>query len=260
MKYGFIGVGNMATAILKGLHKGRKLTKHEFFLYDLDESKKDFAVKKFGLNGCNSAAEVVLTSEVVFLAIKPNQLFDLLDGLKDEIRQKQPTLVSLPVGISMEEIEAKLGFNVPIIRVVANVNTEVFLSVTSICTNQKSDITEEVATLLESIGSVIEIDEKFFDIFTVIASSAPAFVIKFSEALAEAALREGLPKDAARKIIADMIHGTGKMLGVSHPADTTDKICSPGGTTIVGLTTLTAGGFDSAIHSAVDDCMKKLRG
>lgn len=264
MNYGFIGVGNMAQAMLEGLHRKDMLKGHEFYLYDIDEGKKNTVAKKYNLNALNSASNVALTSDVVFLAIKPNQLHDLLVELRQPVQRKMPVLVSLPVGISMKTIEETLGYETPIIRIVANVNTEVFLSVTSFCGNDmvkeiKGHIKDNVAKLLESIGSVIELDEKYFDIFTVIASSAPAFVIKFSESLAEAALKEGLPKDIARNIIADMIHGTGKMLSVNNPTAISDRICSPGGTTIVGLTALTAGGFEAAVHRAAAECMDRLR-
>jgi len=262
MKYGFIGVGNMAQAILEGLSQKDMLGKQsgrEFFLFDIDENKTTSVAQKYGLNVCATANEVAAASDVLILAIKPNNLHDLLLDLNAVIKERQPVLVSLPVGISIKNIEEMLGFDAPIIRIVANVNTEVFLSVTSLCGNKKAlPHKNHVTELLEAIGSVIELDEKYFDVFTVIAGSAPAFVIKFSEALAEAALREGLPKNLARQIIAEMIFGTGKMLAVNDPLAMSDKICSPGGTTIVGLTALAAGGFDSAVHSAVAACMERL--
>jgi len=263
MKYGFIGVGNMAQAILEGLSLGDMLKGREFFLYDIDKNKTAAVAKKYNLNQCKTANEVVSNSDVVVLAIKPDQLSNLLTELKQTIQQNQPVLVSLPVGISMKNIEDMLGFHTPIIRIVANINTEVFQSITSLCGNEafnteKIHLKNDIAQLLESIGSVIELDEKYFDIFTVIASSAPAFVIKFSEALAEAALREGLPKDTARKIIAQMISGTGQMLATNSPQAMTDKICSPGGTTIVGNIALTAAGFEASIHHAAEKCMERL--
>jgi len=247
----------MAGAILEGLHRKDMLGENEVYLYDIDMAKVFAAAEKYSLNARDSAVGVVEASDVVFLAIKPHQLFSLLDEIKPVLGQK--AIVSLPVGISMADIQARLGYESPVVRIVANVNTEVFLSVTSLCCNKLAEaVKPAVVKLLEAIGSVIEIDEKFFDIFTVIASSAPAFVVKFAESLAEAALREGLPKDAARKIVADMLHGTGKMLASSCPKEMTDKICSPGGTTIVGLIALTEGGFETSIHSAARACMEKL--
>jgi len=265
MKYGFIGVGNMAQAILEGLALSDMLKGRQFFLYDIDKNKTATVAQKYNLNKCATASEVILNSDAVVLAVKPDQLGNLLAELKTPIKQNQPVLVSLPVGIYMKNIEEMLGFDAPIIRIVANINTEVFESITSLCGNEtfnkeKSHLKGDIIKLLESIGGVVELDEKFFDIFTVIASSAPAFVIKFSEALAEAALREGLPKHIARTIIAQMISGTGKMLAKNSPQEMTDKICSPGGTTIVGTTALTAGGFEAAIHNAAKKCMDRLQG
>ena len=264
MRYGFIGTGNMAQAILEGLSRSNKLSEDQFFAYDIDVNKCKDVAEKYGVHICSSAIETVSSSDVLILAVKPNQLDGLLYDLKFEIKKHLPVLVSLPVGIEIKGIEEKLGFEAPIIRIVANVNAEVFLSVTALCGNDmvnetKKDALDAVIKLLESIGSVVELEENYFDIFTVIASSAPAFVIKFSESLAEAALKEGLPKNTARKIIADMIYGTGKMLSSSNPTEVTDKICSPGGTTIAGLVGLTAGGFEASIHSAAAECMNKLR-
>ncbi|MCL2372076.1 MAG: pyrroline-5-carboxylate reductase [Defluviitaleaceae bacterium] len=247
----------MACAILEGLHQKGMTGQYEFFLYDILPEKAIHAANRYSLKVCDAVEHVVAAADIIFLAIKPHQLYPLLDQIKPLLGKK--VIVSLPVGISIADMEARLGNNPAIIRIVANVNTEKFLSITSICCNKPAVAAKPaVVSLLEAIGSVVEIEEKFFDIFTVIASSAPAFVVKFAESLADAALREGLPKDTARKIIADMLHGTGKMLATTCPKEMTDKICSPGGTTIVGLMALTEGGFETSIHAAAQACMDKL--
>ncbi len=106
---------------------------------------------------------------------------------------------------------------------------------------------------------MIDLAEKYLDIFTIIASSGPAFVIRFAESLVEGALREGLPKATARQIVTAMLAGTAKVMAGNDPYSLIDRICSPGGTTIAGLTSLTAHGFEASVHAAVADAYHKLR-
>jgi pyrroline-5-carboxylate reductase len=259
MTYGFIGTGNMAQTMIKGFINHKALMPEDIQVYDIDHRRQDEAVYTYGVQSCASAHEVLAKSDVLVLAVKPDQLPPVLNQLSFK-EAHAPILISLPVGVPMRDIRQMLGFDLPIVRIIPNISAEVFASVTAFCANEHVTADEQAAIIktLEALGSVIPLPEKHLDIFTVIASSAPAFVIRFSEALAEAALKEGLPKETARKIITDMLLGTARMLREHDPHQLTDRICSPGGTTIVGLTSLTARGFEAAIHKAAADCMKKL--
>ena len=264
MKYGFIGTGNLVQTILAGLHASGINSQYEFFLYDIDTDKAQKVSDKYNIPMCPSASETVANSDVVVLGIKPNQLFPLLDDIAHEVRIYLPTLISLPVGIAIDTIEKHLGFSVPIVRIVPNVNAQVFLSTTCFCENEmaaakSAELKQGIMHMLGSIGTVSVIPENQFDIFTVIASSAPAFVVKFAESLSQAALKEGIPIETARQIVAHMLHGTGETLKTCRPQDLIDTISSPGGTTIEGSLALTASGFETAIHHAVASCICKLK-
>jgi pyrroline-5-carboxylate reductase len=261
MTYGFIGAGNMAQTMIKGFINNNALSPNNITVYDIDQQKQNDVKTTYRVHSGTSAGDAA-AADVLVLAVKPDQLKQVLNGITNEIRQHKPCLISLPVGISMKDISQMLGFDAPVIRIIPNINAEVFASVTAFSANENvnKDKKAEIIKTLEALGSVVELPEKHLDIFTVIASSAPAFVIKFTEALAEAALKEGLSKDKAREIITCMLSGTAKMLSVHDPHSLTDRICSPGGTTIVGLTSLTAHGFEAAVHAAAADCMKKLKG
>jgi pyrroline-5-carboxylate reductase len=260
MKYGFVGTGNMAQTMIKGFINNHALKPEDIFVYDIDPQKQTDVVNKYGVRPCRYAKEVAESVDVLVLAIKPDQLVDVLISVNIK---PMPILISLPVGITMRTIAVeRLKINTaPIIRIIPNISAEVFASVTAFCANENITETQknEIIRTLEALGSVIELPESKLDIFTVIASSAPAFVIKFTEALAEAALKEGLPKGTARKIITEMLYGTSLMLREHSPFDITDRICSPGGTTIAGLCALTKYGFETAIHEAAADCMRKLK-
>ena len=258
MRYGFIGTGNMAQTMLNGFVKNDTLKPDDIFVYDIDAQKQAEAVNLYGVRPCRYTKEVAESVDVLVLAIKPDQLNDVLISVNIK---PLPVLISLPVGIPMRSIAQQLKINTaPIIRIIPNISAEVFASVTAFCTNENITETQknEIIKTLEALGSVIELPENKLDIFTVIASSAPAFVIKFSEALAEAALKEGLPKAAARTIITEMLYGTALMLREHDPHDVTDRICSPGGTTVAGLVSLTKNGFEAAVYEAAEACMGKL--
>jgi pyrroline-5-carboxylate reductase len=260
MTYGFIGAGNMAQTIIKAFTGKSALTPDNIFVYDIEPEKQNFVVKTYGVRSCASAYAVSAEADVLVLAVKPDQLEPVLKQLPFDANT--PVLISLPVGISMAGIREMLGFDMPVVRIIPNISAEVSASVTAFCANEhvSAEERQEIVKTLETLGSVVPLPEKHLDIFTVIASSAPAFVIKFAESLAEAALKEGLPMETARGIITGMLSGTAKMLAAHSSHSLSERICSPGGTTIVGLTSLTAHGFEAAVHAAAADCMKKLRG
>jgi pyrroline-5-carboxylate reductase len=259
MRWGFIGAGNMAQTMIKGFIENNALTAGDIFIYDTDQTKQENAVKVYGVTPLLNAGAVLNATDVTVLAVKPGQLNQAVGGIKVE---HMPVLVSLPVGIAMETVTHGIlrVHTAPVIRIIPNISAEVGASVTALCANENvtGPMKQSIIKTLEALGSVTELPEKQLDIFTVIASSAPVFVIRFTEALAQAALREGLPIEDARRIITDMLAGTAKMMAIHSGYSITDRICSPGGTTITGLVALTEHGFDKAVHKAAKACMERL--
>ena len=260
MTYGFIGTGNLVQTMFKGFAATGQ--GYDICIHDVDTQKMQTTAAAYGYTPCATAADVTRAS-VVVLAVKPNQLPGLLAEIGDAIRTNQPTLVSLPVGITAQAIETALGFPTPIIRAIPNVNAAVFASITALCANDKTDpaAAAAVEALFASIGTTVHLPEQHLDTFTAIASSAPAFLITFLETLAKAALKEGMPIHQAREIVAAMAAGTAKLLSAedAHPQTVVDRIASPGGTTIAGLAGLTAAGFEASIYQGVAACVARMK-
>ncbi|MCL2520468.1 MAG: pyrroline-5-carboxylate reductase [Spirochaetaceae bacterium] len=256
---GFIGVGAMGGAIVEGLLRVGYNQNQFIFLYDFNPQKLQLFNKK-NIVITTSAQEVLNRCDTIIIAVKPHDVGPLLKDLAPLLAGK--CVVSLAAGLSLTQLanfDAKLA-DIAFIRLMPNLNAGVGGSVTAICKNNQ--VTEaqfdKVIKLIEKVGSVHLIPEDKFGVFTGIAGSAPAFVYLFMDSLARAALKNGLPKDLALQIVANMTAGSAKMaleqLEVDglQPWPLIDKVCSPGGTTIAGITKLEELGFAYAAIAAVE--------
>lgn len=257
MTIGFIGCGNMATAIINGIVNAGIICENEIYLFDVNEN----ALNKFNenFNICSSEKNLVEQCDVIVLAVKPNIIATVLEKIKDSIKDK--LIISIAAGKKIEYIEQFLNNPTRIIRVMPNINAAVGEAICAYTTNNLvTDIDKQlVENLFNSIGQIIYLDEKQFPLFGVLGGCSPAFSYMFIDELARAGVQNGMPKDVALKIAAQAVYGSAKMIMESdcHPYELVDKVCSPGGTTIEGVTSLKADGFDKAIHNAVNKALEK---
>lgn len=262
MKFGFIGAGNMVSAIVKGMTKGPGgFSGEDIFITSktVDSAKK--LAKECGATACKTAAQVIEHSDVVILGVKPNVLSAILPDLKDAFGKKKPLVVSIAAGKTLEYLAEFFEEETPIIRVMPNINAKIGASTTGLCVNafvtdgQKLQAKEVFAT----IGTVQEIEEGQFSIFSVIGGASVAFAYLYMDALAHAAVKAGMPKKQALEITAETVLGSAKMILESKeaPWPLIDQVCSPGGTTIEGVTALQAGGFESILVKAFDAVLNK---
>ncbi|MGN0522505.1 MAG: pyrroline-5-carboxylate reductase [Eubacterium sp.] len=260
MSIGFIGCGNMASAIIKGITANKTVIGDKIFVYDIYAPALDNAVKTFGAEKCANEAEAAQKSDIVILAVKPNILQSVLEKISEYVNS-DTLIISIAAGKSINFISSYLKEGSKIVRVMPNINAKVSEAISAYCCN--SNVSEndkkEVERLLSGIGKVISLDESYFPLFGVLGGCSPAFVYMFIDALARAGVKNGMKKDDALKIAAQAVYGSAKMILESdnHPWDLIDKVCSPGGTTIEGVTSLQSDGFESAIHNAVDKVLDK---
>ena len=185
--------------------------------------------------------------------------YDISKELKSRI--DDVVLVSIAAGLFTEKLRDFAGGEFKIIRVMPNINAKIGASTNGMCAN--AYVTEEqkavVKGMFETIGTVIEVDEAHFGIFTVLAGSAPAFHYLYMDALARAAVKAGMPKKQALEIAAAAVEGSAKMVLESgeHPMALVDQVCSPGGTTIEGIAALQANGFEATLTKAFDAVLEK---
>lgn len=262
MKIGFIGCGNMGGAIFRGFINNKGAKAEDIYLFDTATSLVEGYEKEFGINKVDSCVELVSKVDTLFLAVKPNIYNIVVPQIADEVKKHKPLLVSIAAGTSVEKVTELLGFEAPVIRIMPNINAEISMSTTAYCANSLVDENklEEVVKLLSTIGTVSMVEEKLFPVFTAIASCSPAYVYLFIDSLAKGAQKMGMNKKQALEIAASAVLGSTQMLinekGV-HPWELIDRVCSPGGTTIEGVTTLEEYKFESAIVKAVENSVIK---
>ncbi|MCD2493470.1 pyrroline-5-carboxylate reductase [Lacrimispora sp. NSJ-141] len=250
MKIGFVGIGSVALAIIKGINC-RGTADLKLFGYDLHRERAETLAELCGLKVCGSFEETAENSDVLVLAVMPGELAFAAERLK---KADGKLIISLVEGKRLASME-KWFPNSAVARIIPNINAKVSASVTGMCFNDK--VTEEqklfVAKILEGIGTYMETEERFAGIFGCIGSAVPAFTYIYINAVAEAALKNGMPKQTALEIAAQSVLGSAEMLLKSavHPLALADQVCLPGGAAIEGVFMLHKLGFDHAVHEAV---------
>lgn len=259
MKYGFLGAGNMASAIIRGMVKFG-IDAKEIGVFNRSLGKSIALEEECGVVVCNSRTEI-LDAEVVIIAVKPQVLDTIIKDIKKELEEKTPLIISLAAGKTFDYFDKNLGENHKITRVMPNINAKVLMSTTAYCSNGNvSDKENEIVeTIFGAIGSITEIDEKMMSIFGAIAGSSPAFTYLYIDTIARAAQKAGMPKAQALEIAASSVLGSAKMVLESntHPTELSDQVCSPGGTTIEGVLTLKELGFENSVLKAVEATLNK---
>lgn len=260
-KLGFIGCGNMASAIIGGAVSSRFVDGENIGVFDVDNAKAQSLHKSYGVINCNSAEEIAENCEFVVLAVKPQIFPVVLPQMQDCLNEKS-VVVSIGAGKTLEYIGSFLNENTPIIRVMPNINAKVGASMSAVCKNNFADenALDFVKGLCKSFGEVVEIPESQFALFGVIAGCSPAYSFMFIDSMAREAVKNGMKKDEALKICAQAVLGSAKMMledTENNPWALINSVCSPGGTTIEGVATLQNEGFDTAVMNAVKASLDK---
>ena len=263
MKVGFIGVGNMARAIIQGLLKD-DFPSANILVHSAHKTSYEPYAKQYQLTALESNSAVTKDADMIILAVKPYIVKDVLEEVKSELKSNQ-LIISLASGVAISDIEDILGSNTqPILRTMPNVNVEIGEGM--IATVANGDLNQDPyqagVKLLNKIGKTMEISEKDFPIFSALAGSAPAYAYLFIDDLSRAGVKYGLTKKQATEIAAQMVKGSAEMVMESSeiPYALIDKVSSPGGTTVAGLLAMQAAGFDPAVIKGIDATVAKELG
>jgi pyrroline-5-carboxylate reductase len=263
-KIGFIGGGNMAEALVKGLIASGAVKNADIMVSDavakrLEHMKSAHAVKTTGDN-----KEVAGKSDLIILSVKPNSIKKVITEIKSKVTSKK-LLVSIAAGIPTSLITKTLGKKkTKIVRVMPNTPALVLAGASvlycspSVTAKEK----ESVRKMFESVGIAYLVDDEgLMDAVTGLSGSGPAFVSMFVEALSDGGVKMGLSRELALKLAAQTVFGAAKMIieNGSHPAELKDKVSSPGGTTIEGIHELESGGFRANVISAVEAAAYRSR-
>lgn len=253
-RIGFIGFGNMAQALAKGLISAGAVQPERVFVCAKHPDKVRRAAQAFGVRACRDAVETVDSAEIVVIAVKPHVVAEVLEPVKERLRGK--IVVSVVAGYPFERYEALLPPGIHHLSTMPNTPVAVGEGII-ICENRHS-LSEEEYRLVEKLFSRIAlvqlVETRLMDIAGTLSGCGPAFVCLFVEALADAVVKHGLPRDLSYRLAAQMVAGTGKLQLATgeHPGAMKDAVCSPGGMTIAGVAALEHKGLRSAVISAVD--------
>lgn len=257
MKYGFLGCGNMGSAVARALHKATDQ------IIITDRSGKAKAVAKELDCLYTDAQSLINSCDRIFLAVKPQIMEAVLAPLKPALAKKKPILITMAAGLSIEKIEAMAGGDLPVIRIMPNTPVAVGCGMIQYCCNQLVT-SNELASFLEDMrycGKLDEIDERLIDSASALSGCGPAYMYMFAEALADGAVACGLPREKAIEYAAVTMSGAAQMLIQTglHPGTLKDAVCSPGGSTIAGLRALEEHGFRGAVMDCINAAYKRSK-
>lgn len=261
-KIGFIGAGNMGLPLLMG---AVRFAGAENITFRCATEKSNQKIHETtGVDYCSTLEELVKNCECIVLAVKPQFFGEVLPVIRANTREGQ-LIISLAPGVTIDYLSESTGGKTKIVRTMPNTPAKVGEGMTAICYGSFDFTAEEkqlVTDLFESVGRIIELPEHLMDASVIASGSSPAFMYMFLEALADGAVKYGLPRAQAYEMAAQTMIGAGKMLLETgeHPGRLKDAVCSPGGTTIAAVAALEEAGFRNAVIKACDACYEKAAG
>lgn len=253
-KIGIIGCGNMGGAILYGALNSGVIAPEQAYVYDINPAMMEKA-KGWGVNLVNSDEEVCECSDIILLAVKPQNAAEALGMCKKALDGK--AMMSIVAGVTVERLRKMIDGTPRILRLLPNTPAMVFEGAFAICSDNDFAEDEMAAAkaIYESIGIIEMVPEHLIDAACALNGGGPAFVAMFIEAMADGGVKQGLPRATAYRLAAQTALGTAKMILETgmHPGQIKDMVTSPGGTTIEGCEALEKGGM----RGAVIDCINK---
>lgn len=249
-RVGLIGIGNMGSALLKGWSQDKTLGLSG---YDVNNEQLQKVAQESGLDPKDSALEVVTESDYVVLGVKPQQMQKLLTSIAPEL-QKNQCLISIAAGIRRETLAGWSGHTCPVVRVMPNTPAMVGAGIFALCYDDKklsADQKDLIQRLFLNLGQVQILAEEYFDAFTALVATGPAYVYYFMDSLIEAGVALGFPRQQSKEMIQALLDGSVKMSKESGMSATElrEMVTSPAGTGSAGMRELDR----RAVRSAVID-------
>ncbi len=262
MKLGFIGTGNMAGAIMGGIIKNEIFKPEEIIGADISGAGRQRAKETYGIHVTDNNKKAASEAEVLVLSVKPQYYVETIAEIRDYVREDQ-IIITIAPGKTLSWLGEQFGKSVKIVRTMPNTPALVGEGMTAACVNEY--VTEEerayALKILSSFGKVEFVPENLIDAVVAVSGSAPAYVFMFIEAMADAAVAEGMPRAQAYQFAAQAVYGSAKMVMETgkHPGELKDMVCSPAGTTIEAVAVLEERGLRSAVIEAMRVCAEVSR-
>jgi len=259
---GFLGAGKMASALASGLVNAGLAAKESILASDVNPQARSAFAAALGAKTTGFNPDVVKSCTVLIVAVKPDQVEDLLKEISPELNDRH-LIVSIAAGVTLPKMEAALPPGTRVVRVMPNTPALVGASASGFALGKgaTSEDAALVTRLFSSVGVAYQVKESLLDAVTGLSGSGPAFVYMIIEALSDGGVAAGLPRDVATKLAAQTVLGGAKMVLETgmHPGALKDMVTSPGGTTIEGLHELEKAGVRGGLMNAVRAAAEKAR-
>ncbi len=260
--FGFIGMGNMGHAMLNGII--RTFDASQIMFTDTSEVTRVKVSEETGIMSVPTNIELANSVKYIVLAVKPQCYDAVINSIKNVVTEDR-IIISLAPGITINDVKNRFDTNVRVVRCMPNTPALIGEGMTGVSYDQREFDLEEmdvIAQFFSSFGKFRIIDEKLLNTVTCVSGSSPAYVYMFIEALADSAVKYGMSRADAIEFAAMTVKGSADMVLTTkeHPAVLKDRVCSPGGTTIAGVSALEENNFRHAIIAATDKCFEKCSG
>ena len=262
MKIGFIGLGNMASAIIDGMLQKGMVNKEDLMGSAATEKTVIRMAERYEIKTTLNNCDVAQWADVLILAVKPQFMETVISEIRDLVNENT-LLITIAAGKTIAWYEEAFDKKIKLVRCMPNTPAMVGEGCTGVCKNSHvSDEDMEIALqMMGSFGRTEVIREALMDAFSAIAGSSPAYVFMFMEAMADAGVAAGIPRQQAYSIVAQAVLGSAMLMMESgkHPGELKDMVCSPGGTTIQGVKVLEEMGLRGTVMDAIEACVEKAK-
>lgn len=259
---GFIGGGNMASAMISGILNANIIKPEEVMVSCKSQKSVERLREDFGIQATQDNSSVAKAADILFLAVKPNLFSVVIPEIRDCLKEGQ-VVISIAAGQSLSSIHHLFGSERKLVRAMPNTPALVGESMSALSFNAlvSEEERQEVKKIFESFGQVEIVPETLMDAVVGVSGSSPAYVYLFIEAMADAAVADGMTRKQAYKFAAQSVLGAAKMVldTGKHPGSLKDAVCSPGGTTIEAVAKLEETGFRQSVIAAQRACVEKSK-
>jgi len=261
-KIAIIGAGKMGEAMISGLLKSGEYKPQEIQAFEIIQSRSNYISQKYNVKCVDDARKAASFADITIIAVKPGDVKKALKQIGPAMKPGK-IVVSIAAGVTLEFMRKNLPNDVPVVRVMPNMACMVREAMIVVCPseNTKKEELKMVTETLSLLGRTITLDEKYLNLATGLVGSGPAYIYLIIEALADAGVRLGLPKDVSTLLAAQTTLGAAKMIVETgeHPAKLKDMVTTPAGTTIEGLLALEEGKLRAVIINAVTKAAERAK-